>query len=158
MPSLGCQNRRSKWLNFLLCFTSLLSVILSPCLPESWSYHRADCFPPHFLKIIDTHSTNSTKARSNLTWSVVFSQSSRKPADPSRLLIGRNSFAFNDWISAATQLTTEIHAIFPEYKPRGDFDLPAAALRGFVDRCRVIFRYITPQCSQWFFPFSFQNN
>ena len=62
--------------------------------------------PTTILKIIDTHSTNSTNSRSNLTWSVVFSQSSRKPADPSRLLIGRNSFAFNDWISAATQLTT----------------------------------------------------
>ena len=38
MPSLSCQNRWSKWLNFLLCFTSLLSVILSPCLSESWSF------------------------------------------------------------------------------------------------------------------------
>ena len=148
MPSLSCQNRWSKWLNFLLSFTycNLISLsIRKLILPSCW------LLPTTILKIIDTHSTNSTNARSNLTWSVVFSQSSRKPADPSRLLIGRNSFAFNDWISAATQLTTEIHAIFPEYKPRGDFDLPAAALRGFVDRCRVIFRYITPQCSQWFF-------
>ena len=58
MPSLSCQNRRSKWLNFLLCFTSLLSIILSPCLSESWSYIvLIALLPTTILKIIDTHYT-----------------------------------------------------------------------------------------------------
>ena len=66
MPSLSCQNRRSKWLNFLLSFTycNLISLsIRKLILPSCW------LLPTTTLKIIDTTcAVQPTQQTRDQTW------------------------------------------------------------------------------------------